>query len=108
MVDGQQKIIPFLNIYDKGYRAKMAAWQNGKHLVLQPDFKESDKRFNRNQTISSASIASDRGGNERVVNISKRAGLISRGFYPNADPIRFNKVWRTWSFQTNFMFDPVL
>ena len=32
-------------------------------------------------TISSASVASDRGGNERVVNVSKRAGLISKGFH---------------------------
>ena len=78
--ENESKVVPFLNIYDKGYRAKMAAWQHGRQLVLQPDFKDSDKRFNRNQTISSASVASDRGGNERVVNVSKRAGLISRGF----------------------------
>ena len=108
VVDGQETVIPFLNIYDKGYCAKMAAWQNGRQLVLQPDFKKSDKKFNRSQTISSASVATDRGGNERVVNVSKRAGLISRGFQPNADPIRFNKVWTTWAFQANFMFDPVL
>jgi len=107
-IDGERRVIRFLNIYDKGYRAKMPAWQNGRQLVLQPDFKDSDKRFNRNQTISSASVASDRGGNERVVNVSKRAGLISKGFQPNADAIRFNKVWTTWSFQANFMFDKVL
>ena len=107
-IDGERRVIRFLNIYDKGYRAKMAAWENGRQLVLQPDFKESDKRFNRDQTISSASVASDRGGNERVVNVSKRAGLISKGFQPNADPIRFNNVWLTWSFQANFMFDRVL
>ena len=89
-VDGQDTVIPFLNIYDKGYRAKMAAWQNGRQLVLQPDFKKSDKKFNRSQTILSASVATDHGRNERVVNVSKRAGLISRGFQPNADPIRFN------------------
>ena len=86
----------------------MAAWENGKQLVLQPDFKESDKRFNRHQTISSASVASDRGGNERAVNVSKRAGLISKGFQSNSDPVRFNNVWLTWSFQANFMFERVL
>eukprot|EP00984_Skeletonema_dohrnii_P013209 scaffold5459_cov86-Skeletonema_dohrnii-CCMP3373.AAC.2 len=106
--DGKRRVVRFLNIYDKGYRAKMAAWENGRQLVLQPDFKESDKTFNRDQTISSASVASDRGGNERVVNVSKRAGLISKGFQSNADPTRFNKVWLTWSFQANFMFDRVL
>jgi len=94
-IDGERRVVRFLNIYDKGYRAKMAAWENGRQLVLQPDFKESDKRFNRDQTISSASVASDRGGNERVVNVSKRAGLISKGFQSNADPIRFNTVWLT-------------
>ena len=104
----EPKVVPFLNKYDKGYRAKMAAWEHGKQRVLQPDFKDSDKRFNRDQTISSASVASDRGGNERAVLVSKRAGLISKGFQPNADPIRFNKVWTTWSFQANFMFEPVL
>ena len=108
MIDGVQQVVRFLNILDKGYRPRMAAWENGKQLVLQPDFKESDKKFNRDQTISSASVASDRGGNERVVNVSKRAGLISKGFHPNSDPLRFNKVWTTWSFQANFMFDPVL
>jgi len=108
IIDGERRVIRFLNIYDKGYRAKMAAWENGKQLVLQPDFKDSDKRFNRDQTISSASVASDRGGNERVVNVSKRAGLISKGFLPNSDPIRFNRVWLMWSFQANFMFDRVL
>ncbi len=107
-IDGERRVVRFLNIYDKGYRAKMTAWENGKQLVLQPDFKESDKRFNRDQTISSASVASDRGGNERVVNVSKRAGLISKGFVPNADPTRFNNVWLVWSFQANFMFDRVL
>ena len=86
---------PFLNIYDKGYRAKMAMWQNGRQLVLQPDFEKSDKKFNRSQTISSASVATDHGGNERVVNVSKREGLISRRFQPNAYPICFNKVWTT-------------
>lgn len=107
-IDGHRRVVRFLNIYDKGYRAKMAAWENGKQLVLQPDFKESDKKFNRDQTISSASVASDRGGNERVVNVSKRAGLISKGFLPGGDHIRFNKVWLTWSFQANFMLERVL
>lgn len=102
------KVLPFLNIYDKGYRAKMAAWKNGKQQVLQPDWADSDRHFNRNETLGSASVASDRGGNERSVNVSKRAGYISRGFRPNMCPIRFNKAWRTWAFQSNFMFKPVL
>lgn len=106
LVDG--KVITFLNIYDKGYRAKMAAWKNGKQQVLQPDWAASDRHFNRLQKIASASVASDRGGNERSVNVSKRAGYISRGFKPNMCPRRFNQAWRTWCFQSNFMFKPVL
>lgn len=99
-------VIPFLNIYDKGYRAKMAAYKFGKQRVLQPDFADSDRRFNRSETLGSASVASDRGGNERSVNVSKRSGYIQRGFRPNMCPIRFNIAWKTWGFQTNFMFQP--
>jgi hypothetical protein len=101
-------LLPFLNIYDKGYRAKLAAWRNDKQQVLQPDWAESDRRFGRLETVTSASVASDRGGNERSVNASKRAGFISRGFQPNMCPVRFNQAWRTWAFQSNFMFQPVL
>ena len=86
----------------------MVAWKNGKQKVLQPDCANSDRRFNRIETLASASVASDRGGNERSVNVSKRAGYISRGFRPNMSPVRFNKAWRTWAFQSNFMFKPVL
>lgn len=101
-------VLPFLNIYDKGYRAKMAAFKNGKQLVLQPDWADSDRTFNGYQTIGSASIASDRGGNERSVNVMKRAGYMRRGFQPNMCPKRFNKAWRTWGFKSNFMFVPIL
>ena len=102
------EVVPFLNIYDKGYWAKMALWKNGNQHVLQPDWADSDRRFGWLETITSASVASDRGGNERSVNVSKRAGYISRGFLPNMCPIRFNKAWKTWAFQSNFMFQPVL
>ena len=43
----------------------------GKQLVLKPAFTESDEHFNRNQTELSASVATDRGGNERAVNVAK-------------------------------------
>jgi hypothetical protein len=61
-------------------------------MFLQPDFKDREERFNREQPISSALVALDHGGDERVVHVSKRAGLISRGFLPNSDALRFNKV----------------
>ena len=69
---------------------------------------KSDKRFSRSQTISSASVASDRGANERTVNVSKRAGYIKRGLRPNMCPINFHKAWKTTAFKANFMYKPVL
>ena len=51
MVNGVPGYRAFLNIYDKGYRAKLVAHRQGEQLVLQPDFAESDRRFNRSQTL---------------------------------------------------------
>ena len=86
----------------------MAAFKTGKQRVLQPDWAKSDRGFGRLKTITSVSVASDRGGNERFVNASKRAGYISRGFKPNMCPVRFIRARRTWAYQSNFMFEPVL
>ncbi len=36
------EIIPFLNIYDKGFWAKLVAYQFGRQLMLQPDWAKSD------------------------------------------------------------------
>ena len=66
----------FLNIYDKGYRAKLVAHREGEQLVLQSDFAKSNKRFCTSQTLRSASVATDRGGNERAVNVAKRAWFL--------------------------------
>jgi hypothetical protein len=67
-----------------------------------------DKRFGRKETLLTACVATDRAGNERAVKVCKRAWYVSRGFYPNMSPRRMNDAWTTWSFQANFMFDPVL
>jgi hypothetical protein len=107
-IDSEEVVVPFLNIHDKGFRVNTAAWTEGRQLVLQPDFAKSDKRFSRSQTISSASVASDRGANERTVNVSKRAGYIKRGLRPNMCPINFHKAWKTTAFKANFMYKPVL
>ena len=100
--------IPFTIIYDKGYRAKLAAHRAGKQRVLQPVWAESDKRFGRDETLLTAAVAHDRGANERAVNVCKRAWYISRGFQRNACPKQLNDAWMTWSFQSNFMLNPVL
>ena len=43
------EVVPFTNIYDKGYRAKHAAWKHGKQRVMQPDFAKSDEQFSRSK-----------------------------------------------------------
>ena len=53
------------------------------------------------KTIISASIAAERGGNERGDNVSK-------GFYQRWMLVRSNDVWLCWSFQTNFIYSLVL
>ena len=84
------------------------AHRAGKQLVLKPAFAESDEHFNRNQTALSASVATDRGGIERAVKVSKQLWYVKRGFQPNSDPKQMNNAWLTWSFQSNFMYAPVL
>lgn len=63
-IDGEERVLPFLNIFDKGFRVNMAAWAEGQQLVLQLYFAKSDRRFDRLQTLASASVALDRGANE--------------------------------------------
>ena len=106
LVDG--KNIPVTNVFDKGYRTRLAAWRNGKQLTLQPYFAKSDRKFNRKQTISSAQVAADRSGNERAVRLSKMSGYLKRGLSNTQRLESLDKVWLTWGFQTNFMFDQVL
>ncbi len=86
----------------------MAAWSHGNQRVLQPVWAKSGERFTRMETIASASVATDRGGNERAVNVAKRPGHVDRGFQPNTCPKRFNKAWLVSSFRANFTYEPVL
>ena len=106
LVDG--KHIPFSTILDKGYRSTLAAWMAGCQLILQPDFKKSDKKFRREETISSAGIATDRSGNERGVKYSKYSGILARGMTAKNDFAMIDDIWLAWSFQTNFMYESPL
>ena len=66
------KEIPFLNIFDKGYRIRLAAWRDGNQLlVLQPHFAKSDEKFSGKATLSSASMAADR--------LAKQPGYLKQG-----------------------------
>jgi hypothetical protein len=76
VTNGKEIVKPFVNVHDKGFQVNTAAWSEGQQLVLQPDFAKSSRRFSRCQTISSALVALDRGANEQMVNVSKRAGYI--------------------------------
>ena len=105
-VDG--KIIPFTNIFDKGYRVNLPAWRVGRQQVIQPNFARSDRKFNANETIRSANIATDRSGNERAVDRCKLSGYIKRGIHQTMKPSTMDNVWLAWSFQTNFMYKPIL
>jgi hypothetical protein len=106
--DGEEGVEPFCNIFDKGYRCILAAYRAGKQECIQPIFAKSDRRFVGDETVVSASVASDRSGNERAVNICKQSGYIKRGLTPHGNPRRLNDSWLAWSFQANFMYAPVL
>ena len=107
-VKNMYKVVAFLNLLDRGFRAKMAAWKRGKQQTIQPPSCKSDERFKGRTTVYAAGIAHDRSGNERGVNVCKRSALLKRGFHHNMNPIRFNCVWRCWAFRANFMYKPVL
>ena len=51
----------------------------------------SGQWFKGLKTLSNASIAADRRGNERV-DVSRRCGYIKRGFLPEMDAHTFNDV----------------
>ena len=95
--------IAFTNIFDKGYRVILPAWRAGKQEVIQPIFARSDRKFTGRETIHSASVATDRSGNERAVNRCKLSGFIKRGLQKNGNPKLMDEAWLAWSFQTNFM-----
>ena len=99
---------PFVNIVDKGFRSIAAALRAGKQLLLQPFFAKSDQKFNTHQVLTSAAIAADRAGNERAVNVAKRAGMLKRGIRPAESWERICDVWLGWSFQANFMYKSVM
>mmetsp|Transcript_31315 Transcript_31315/g.68778 ORF Transcript_31315/g.68778 Transcript_31315/m.68778 type:complete len:152 (+) Transcript_31315:415-870(+) len=53
------------------------------------------------QVLTSAAVAADRAGNERAVDVSKRAGMLSRGVRPSESIDRTCNLWLAWSFQAN-------
>ena len=86
----------------------LAAWRKGKQLILQQIFKPSDGKLNSREVLLSAAVAADRAGNERGVIIVKHSGFLKAGIHQRSDITFFCKVWLAFSFQTNFMYTPVV
>ena len=107
-VGPQNEYVPFTNVFDKGYRNRLAAWQTGQQLTLQPEFARSDRKFGRNATLTSAKIAADRAGNERAVRLTKMSGYVKSGLENRQAFVRLADAWLSWGFQVNFMYDEVV
>jgi hypothetical protein len=104
--DEQNFNLKFVIIVDKGFHITHAAWVI--QTMLQPHFAKANTKFTGNQMLYSASVASDQGGNEYAVCLSKKAGFLSRGLQQNANVDQYCDSWLTWGFQVNFMYKPVL
>jgi len=100
--------IPFTLILDKGYRIVLDALHSGGQMTVQPNFAKSDRKFNSEEVLRSAAIATDRSANERGVRVCKHSGLLKRGLQHHQSTAAIDDAWCAWSFQVNFMFKPVL
>ena len=103
-----EDVLPFTNILDKGYRVTLLAMKCGNQTVVQPVFSSADLQFLAEEVHRSASVATDRSGNERKVNHSKLSDFLQRGLRSSSCPTRMNNTWLSWAFQTNFMYKSVL
>lgn len=102
-------VIPFLNVFDKGYRVLLDCYKHGEQLCWQPAFARSDERYGSYATLHTGAVAYVRSGNERSVKHVKLSWLIKRGAVgmPNMDLEMLSDLWLGWGFQVNFMYDPV-
>ena len=103
------KVLPFLNVFDKGYRVLLDCYKHGEQLCWQPAFARSDERYGSYATLHTGAVAYVRSGNERSVKHVKLSWLIKRGAVgmPNMDLGMLSDLWLGWGFQVNFMYDPV-
>lgn len=102
-----EEVVPFVNIFDKGYRVGLEA-NKEKQSCLQPIFAKCDQQFNRDELLHSASVAVLRSGNERGVNLAKNSKILGHGI-PNSafDLVVLDNMWLAWGFQINFMYNPI-
>jgi hypothetical protein len=99
---------PFLNVFEKGYRATLDAKKHGQYC-MQPHFAESDKKFRGDHTLYSACVAVIRSGNERAVKQAKMSWMIKRGgsHCQSWDLALYSDLWLVWGFNVNFMYNSV-
>ena len=100
--------ILLLQTYLTKDRVILPAWRAGKQLVEQPIFVRSDRNFTGRKIIHSASVATNRSGNERAVNRCKQSGYIKRSLQRNDKPKLLDDAWLAWPFQSNVMYRAVL
>ena len=96
-------MIPFTTILDKGYWCTVLMYRHGEQRVLQPIFKIKNKQSTDNEVLTTASIASDRSGNELAVKLMKTAGIIKGGIDSNQSFKTVNDYWHVYCFQVNLM-----
>ena len=54
----------FTNVYEKGYCAEKVVLRTGQQLIIQSEWVKNDKKFGCKKTKLSASVGSERSGNE--------------------------------------------
>ena len=72
---------PFNNVLDRGYNLALGARHCGKQFVMQPAFTNTKTKFNTEQVLYSASVASDRSDNEKEVQNMKVSKRMCTGLH---------------------------
>ena len=72
------------------------SWQVGEVEVNETTTQtESGKNLSRGQHYFLASVATERYGNERGVNVDKQSWYVKLGIQPISDPKHMNDAWLT-------------
>ena len=98
---------PFRNILEKGYRVTQYILQNHQK-IMQPKHSKDGHDFTGDERLCIFEIASDRPGNEMAVKYVKQSECLTDGLNQHQDFARVNVFWKVFSFQTNFMYFPVV
>ncbi len=100
----KEKVIPFLNIYDEGFRIKNAAYRFGEHYY----YNQTAQKVTDGFDMLKISVVSDYKQHETVINVCKRLDFIPCEYNANIFLKLLNNVWLVWSFNATIMFNPIL